>query len=88
MKLRKGFVTYNTDGKQLMVAAGPASKLFKGMVKSNSTAAFIVDKLKTDTTIDEIVDAMTQEYDVDRETADADVRRIVDQLRSISAIEE
>ena len=88
MKLRKGFVTYNTDGKQLMVAAGPASKLFHGMVKSNETAAFIVDHLKEETTLDGIVDAMTDTYDVSRDIAERDAKMIVDKLRSIGAIDE
>ncbi len=88
MKLRKGFVTYTSDGEQLMVAAGPAAKLFHGMVKSNETAAFIVDKLKKETTVEKIVDALCGEYEVDRETASADVNKIIDRLRSIGAIDE
>lgn len=88
MKLRKGFVTYMTDGKQLMVAAGPAAKYFHGMVKSNETAAFIIDHMKKETTVDKIVDALTSEYDVPRDRASADVEKIIEQLRSIGAIEE
>ncbi len=88
VKLRKGFVTYDTDGKQLMVAAGPAAKLFHGMVKSNTTAAFIVNCLKKDTTIDSIVSEMTSTYDVSEETARIDAEMIVGKLRSIGAIDE
>ena len=88
MKLRRGFVTYMSDGEQLMVAAGPAAKLFHGMVKSNATAAFIIDHLKKDTDVDAIADALCEEYDVSKENAAADTQMIVDKLRSIGAIDE
>lgn len=88
MKLRKGFVTYQTEGKQLMVAAGPAAKLFHGMVRSNETAAFIVNCLKKETTAEEIADKLCENYDVDKQTALADVEKIIAQLRSIGAVDE
>ncbi len=88
MKLRKGFVTYVSDGEQLMVAAGPAAKLFHGMVKSNETAAFIIDHMKKETTVDEITKALCETYDVSEETAKKDVEKIVDQLRKIGAVDE
>ena len=46
MKLKEGFITYVTDGEQLMVAAGRAADTFHGLVRSNESAAFIVDCLK------------------------------------------
>ena len=88
MKLKKGFVTYETDGQQLMVAAGPASKLFHGMVKSNSTAAFIIDRLKKDTTAEKIADALCENYDVSKEIALRDTNAVIDKLRSIGAVDE
>lgn len=88
MKLKKGFVTYVTDGEQLMVAAGPAAKVFHGMVKSNETAAFIIDKLKAETTAQKIADALCETYDVDSATALRDTNKVIDTLRSIGAIDE
>lgn len=88
MKLKKGFVTHRLGDEQLMVAAGPAAKLFHGMVRSNETAAFIVDCLKSPCSESEIVDRLLEEYEVDAETARRDVSAVLEQLRSISAIEE
>lgn len=48
MKLKNGFITHEIDGEQIMVATGKIS--FAGLVRSNKTAAFIVDSLKTETT--------------------------------------
>ena len=41
MKLKDSFITQDIDGAQFMVTVGEAS--FTGIVKSNKTAAFIVD---------------------------------------------
>lgn len=89
MKLKKGFITHTIGDEQMMVAAGPAAKLFHGMVQSNATAAFIVDCLKKPTTEEAIVDGILEEYEgVDRQTVVQDVREILTKLRSIHALEE
>ena len=48
MKLKDGFITYEANGEQMMVAAGHVG--FHGMVRGNRTAAFIIDCLKEETT--------------------------------------
>lgn len=86
MKLKKEFITHNSEEGQVMVAAGGAG--FSGLVRSNHTAAFIVDQLKEDTTVEKIVDVMAKQYDAPREILQRDVAAIVDKLRSIGAIHE
>lgn len=86
MKLKDGFITHETDGEQIMVATGNTS--FTGLVRSNKTAAFIVDCLKTETTKEEIVDKMLEKYDVSRDIIDKDVEQILEKLRSIGALDE
>ena len=87
MKLKKGFVTHMLGGEQVMVAAGPAARSFHGLVRSNETAAFIVDCLKKETSEQAIVDAMLDRYKVSREVVEKDVREILAKLRSIGALE-
>ena len=86
MRLKDGFITHEVNGEQIMVATG-ASK-FSGMVRSNSTAAFIVDCLKNDTTVENILDAMEEKYNGSREAMKTDVESILAKLRSINALEE
>ena len=85
MKLKDNFITHETDGEQIMVAAGGS---FAGMVRSNATAAFIVDCLKTDTTEAEILDKMLGKYDADAEVMAKDIKAIIEKLRKIGAIDE
>ena len=86
MKLKPGFITHNVGKEQMMVAAGPAAKHFHGLVRSNETAAFIVNCLKKETTEEAIVDAMLAQYEAPRETVEQDVHRVVEKLREIGAL--
>ena len=69
-----------------MVPLGHES--FNGIVRSNETAAFIVNCLKEETTPERIVDAMCKEYAAPRDVIAADVNRILETLRGIHALEE
>lgn len=85
MKLKDTFVTREVDGEQIMVEAGGG---FSGMVRSNATAAFIIDRLKSDTTKEAILDAMIREYDGPRERMAADIDMVLEKLREIGALAE
>lgn len=84
MKLKNGFVTHTTNGEQILVSANGD---FNGLARSNSTAAFIVDCLKKETTEEEIIEKMLQIYDAPKEIISRDVHKIIEKLKSINAIE-
>lgn len=88
MKLHDGFITYTTGAEQIMVAAGTASEVFRGMVRSNATAAFIIDCLKEEITREELRDKLVARYDAPREIILRDLDRILDSLRKIGALDE
>ncbi len=85
MKLKSTFITHNSGDEQLMISAGGD---FNGMVKSNSTAAEIIDYLKNETTKEKFVAAMLEKYEVEREVLEADVEKVIAALRGIGAIDE
>ena len=86
MKLKNGFITHEMGEQQVMVAAGDAQ--FSGLVRSNKTAAFIVDCLQEETTKETIVNAMIEKYDAPKDVIERDVEEILDKLRSIGALDE
>lgn len=86
MKLKEGFVAYNTDDTHILVPTG--GQEFRGLVRSNKTAAFIIELLAKETDRESIVNAMMKKYGIDRELADHDAGRILQQLRDIHALEE
>ncbi len=85
MKLKEGFITHTTGDEHILVSAGDSG--FSGLVRSNPTAAFIIEQLKTETTLEKIVDAMLAEYDVSREVAARDAAKVIEKLRAIGAVE-
>jgi len=88
MKLKNGIVTNSIDGESFAIATGDAAKEFNGLIKNNPTAAFIFELLKTEQTEDSIVDAMLEKYDVDEPTVRADVKELIDLLKSKNLIED
>ncbi len=86
MKLKTDFITQVIDDTQFLVPLG--HEAFSGIVRSNKSAAFIVDCLKEDTTEERIVDAMCAKYAAPRDVIAADVKEILNTLRGINALEE
>ncbi len=88
MKLHNGFITYTTGAEQIMVAAGSASDVFRGMVRSNATAAFIIDCLKEEISREELGEKLVARYDAPREIILRDLDKVLDSLRKIGALDE
>lgn len=86
MKLRDGFITHASNGEHITVTAGNTA--FNGMIRSNQTAGFIMECLKNDVTKEDIVEKMLEKYDVARERIESDVDKVLEQLRSIGAIDD
>lgn len=85
MKLNSKFITHSSGNEQLMISVGGD---FNGMVRSNSTAAQIIDLLKCEITREEIIEKMLEEYDVERSVLEVDVDKVLDSLRGIGAIDD
>ena len=85
MRLKDTFITHDSDKEQVLI---DVTSSFAGLVRSNRTAAFIVECLKKDTTIEQIVETMYEKYDAPKEVLQKDVESIVEKLRGIGAIEE
>ena len=87
MKLDPRFLTHVTRGEHYMISTSDTK--FKGIVKNNETAAFIIECLKADTTENAIVDNILAEYTgADRPTVERDVKNIIGKLVSIGALAE
>ena len=86
MKLKKDFIIHNTGSECMLVAAGSAN--FSGLVKGNKTFGVILELLKKETSEKEIVDAMKKRFDAPEEVIAGDVRKALEKLRGIEALDE
>ncbi len=80
MKIKDGFILREVAGSYLVVAVGAAVKQFNGMINLNETGAFLWRILEKGATEEEAVAELLKEYDVDEETAKADVKAFVSKL--------
>lgn len=80
MKIKDGFILREVAGSYLVVAVGVRVKDFNGMVNLNETGAFLWKLLEKGATEEEAVAELLKEYDVDEETAKADVKAFVSKL--------
>ena len=85
MKLKDTFITHMSNGEQILV---DVSGEFSGLIRNNESAAFIVDCLKQETTVEEIADKMYEEYDAPREVLEKAVNDVVSSLRKAGAVDE
>ena len=86
MKLKKEFITHDTGTESLLVPTGSAG--WSGLVKGNRTLGVILSLLKEDTTEDAVISAMKARYDAPEEIIARDVRKALDELCKIGALDE
>ncbi len=80
MKIKDGFILREVAGNFIVVAVGNAVKDFNGVITLNEVGAFLWKKLEDGATEEELVDALLSEYEVEKDVAEADVKKFVDKL--------
>jgi hypothetical protein len=86
MKLKKGFITYDTDSESMLIPSRSVS--FSGLVKGNRTLGAVLALLKEETTEAEIIASMKNRFDAPEEVIASDVAKVLSELRSIGALDE
>ena len=87
MKIKEGFVLKSIADSHIVVPLGSQVVDFSSIIKLTDTGAFLWSKLSSDTTSDELVSALTAEYDVDTDTALRDVNTFISKLRDADLLE-
>ena len=72
----------------VLVPTGEAAEKFHGIVRMNQTAAFIVEQVKKGLSASQVVDAVLNEYEVERPEAEKQVKAVFAKLREIGAVED
>lgn len=87
MKLNENFISHNSDGENILIDV--TGEKFAGLVRSNATAAFIVDCLAEETTVEEISAKMMSAFEgADEKSVMDDIIMVTDKLRKIGALDE
>lgn len=86
VKRSDNFLLRDVAGTLVIVPVGAAVSAFPGMITVNATGAYIWELLETEQTVDSLVEALLERYDVDRQKAYEDVVAFVERLKPTGAI--
>ena len=88
MKIKKGFISRQVAGSNVVVATGEQSKNFNGVIELNESGMILWNVLVGGAEKSHLVDALVAEYDIDRATAENDVDKFVGVLRDAGALDD
>ncbi|MCC8015608.1 MAG: PqqD family protein [Eubacterium sp.] len=88
MKIKNGYLLRKIQNTAVVVPFGEDSVDFNSIMNLNETGAFIWSRLEDETDEEAVVNALVGMYEVDRETAAADVAEFLQLLRNNGLLEE
>lgn len=87
MKIAEGYLLRTVAGKNIVVSIGDAVN-FNGMITLNDTGVFFWNLLQKETSKEEILNAVLEEYDVTVEEASRDVDEFIEKLKAAKILED
>ena len=81
MKIKEGYILRNVAGSFVVVPVGNATLEYNGMMNLNETGAFLFGKMIEGINREDLIKALTDEYDVDDETAKQDVDAFIEKVK-------
>ena len=88
MKRSVDFLLRDVAGTLVIVPVNQAVLTFPGMLTINATGAYIWELLETEQTVQSLTDALVARYEVDSQTAKADVEAFLGKLKPTGALIE
>lgn len=87
MKIKPGYKIRKMCGSSVVVATGKAAADFNGMVTLNETGEMLWSRLAQGADESDLVELMISEYDVDKLTAENDVKDFVNKIKGAGFVE-
>ena len=88
MQVSKDYLLRTIAGETILIPSGAAAQKFNGLVTVNAIGAFIWDVLQAPTDLEGLVGRITEENEVDADTARRDAEEFLSELRRIGALED
>ena len=87
MKICEGYLLRTVAGKNIVVSVGNDVN-FNGMLTLNETGVFFWNLLQKDTTKEEMLEAVLNEYDVSSKIALQDIEGFIQKLKDTGILED
>ena len=88
MKLRGTFTIREVAGEIIAIPVGNTALELNGMIILNPVSRLIWEKLEKGSDMEQILDAMTEAFEVDRQVAAQDLQEILDELSRQGMLED
>lgn len=88
MKIKEGYLLREVAGSTIVVPVGEGSMDFSGVITLNSVGAFLWKQLENGITEEKLLDRVLGEYDVDADTAKADIAEFIEKLKGAELLEQ
>ena len=88
MKLRGTFTIREVAGEIIAIPVGNTALELNGMIILNPVSRLIWEKLEKGSDVEQILDAMTEAFEVDRQVAAQDLQEILDELSRQGMLED
>lgn len=86
MKIKSGFILREVAGENVLIFLSPELK--NKVITLNNSGALLFNLISEGKNEKELVDALLEEYDTDEATASSDVKKFIETLSSIGALED
>lgn len=87
MKVKEDFILRKVSDSYIVVPVGEAVVDFSGMVNLNESGALLFEALQKGCEEDNLVKLILSEYDIDENTARADVKRFISKVKDAGILE-
>lgn len=88
MKASDQFILRQIAGDSILIPAGEAALSVKGLIALSESGALLFRKLKDGCSREDLVAALTAEYEVSQEEAARDTEAFLDQMRQLNMLVE
>ena len=88
MKVKNNYIFRKVAQESLLIPTGETALTSKGLVAMSETGCLLYQKLQKGCSKEELVSALTAEYEVSAEEASADVEAFLDQMRQLDMLVE
>lgn len=86
MKIKGELMLREIAGEHILIPVGATALRIKGMINLTESGVLLWKRLQTECSEEELVETVLEEYEIDRETAAADVKTFLDQLRGLDLL--
>lgn len=88
MKIKENYMLRKVANTFVVVPIGAAVAEFNGMINLNSAGAFLWQQMEADTTFENVLASMLDEFDVEEEIARTDLEKFINELKKANLLDE